>query len=1025
MLGFAAFAQAAVTFSETSRTLYIDNGTLRVGVDKQWGGAIRELWYQGENLVNNYDGGRMIGASLYDAASPVSGNPGDPNWGWNATPSDKYNNTNTILDYKFDASRERLYVKARYIQWNPSNKGGGYGRPVASDIIVETYISFLKKYSAGIKVRHVVTHEGNDWHYLNSQEFPFVYVRKQFNTFVVYKGDSPWTYDTVAMKTPSSYPPFEQVTAPEQWAAFVNSSGVGLTLWAPQAYPFFHYTYFSGGTGENPTMYMVPFNPFSIGPNQKIVTKYYLFVGKWQDARERIYAMRNNVVGEGAYPWGMLDAPKKGDVLAGTFKIRGWVVDDKGIESVDVYVDDRYVGRAYYGVSRQDVADAWPGLPNAPNYGFRLTLNSANFSNGTHTIKIVVRDVEGRESVLLPIEVTFNNPDSDNDGYPDAMDCDDADASVHPNAEEQCGDNKDNDCDNRIDEGCAVLPNRVIIMPGDADTYSIYSPDVLHNPGWDRYRMYYGVNKKPSAQAGLSCDQIYLAEHFGDGISQQGWSFKQIVLATGRNKAGSYDGSVSSTYTGGDEGCVHDPSVVQVRSNEWHMYYTGFSGSSTDKGNKIFHATSTDGVHWVKQGVIQGFDQSADDKFGFGHPSVLYEDGVFRLYFFSDTDPRGWSIFVATSTDGHNFSQPIYLGINGMNPDIKKHNGIYYLTYNAPEAGGNHHYQAIYTIPSTRWDNFDESKRVLLLKRSSNSQDWDSWHIGTPSLLPSERRLYYFGNRYVGQWHDMEQGAIGVAYPIEIPTFDTNAGEPPVPTNKPPKAEIMSISPNPASEGEQIVFNGFASDEDGYIAEYEWKLDGVLVSRSSSFAKSDIAAGEYLVEFRAKDDDGAWSEPVYATLTINATSQIQTVNIKLVRGLNMISPGNLRVSVHDMFADNPQCGLFRGWVFSYDAKLRRYVRSTELEPLRGYFVWSRNSCELELRGIPQVTPIILYRGWNLVSVAEEGQSFVELGPGCLPKLLMYRGGNSYRYVFARPFQPLDPTKGYWAYISANKCTYGE
>lgn len=41
--------------------------------------------------------------------------------------------------------------------------------------------------------------------------------------------------------------------------------------------------------------------------------------------------------------------------------------------------------------------------------------------------------------------------DSDGDGYPDDEDCDDSDPSIHPGAEEVCGDGLDNDCDELAD----------------------------------------------------------------------------------------------------------------------------------------------------------------------------------------------------------------------------------------------------------------------------------------------------------------------------------------------------------------------------------------------------------------------------------------------------------------------------------------------------------------------------------------------------------------------------------------------
>jgi hypothetical protein len=42
-------------------------------------------------------------------------------------------------------------------------------------------------------------------------------------------------------------------------------------------------------------------------------------------------------------------------------------------------------------------------------------------------------------------------PDRDGDGYPEAFDCNDDDASINPDALEVCDDEVDNDCDEQID----------------------------------------------------------------------------------------------------------------------------------------------------------------------------------------------------------------------------------------------------------------------------------------------------------------------------------------------------------------------------------------------------------------------------------------------------------------------------------------------------------------------------------------------------------------------------------------------
>ena len=55
--------------------------------------------------------------------------------------------------------------------------------------------------------------------------------------------------------------------------------------------------------------------------------------------------------------------------------------------------------------------------------------------------------------------------DEDGDGFAQEEDCNDFDASIHPNAPEQC-DGIDNNCENGIDEGFKDL--RIILITSDS-----------------------------------------------------------------------------------------------------------------------------------------------------------------------------------------------------------------------------------------------------------------------------------------------------------------------------------------------------------------------------------------------------------------------------------------------------------------------------------------------------------------------------------------------------------------------------
>lgn len=86
--------------------------------------------------------------------------------------------------------------------------------------------------------------------------------------------------------------------------------------------------------------------------------------------------------------------------------------------------------------------------------------------------------------------------------------------------------------------------------------------------------------------------------------------------------------------------------------------------------------------------------------------------------------------------------------------------------------------------------------------------------------------------------------------------------------NLKPVAFIDQITPNPAKQGEPIIFRGHGTDEDDGIIAYKWlsTKDGVI-STASSFITSNLSRGTHTVYFQVKDAT-EWSSQVTATLTI-------------------------------------------------------------------------------------------------------------------------------------------------------------
>ncbi|MGQ9592240.1 MAG: N,N-dimethylformamidase beta subunit family domain-containing protein, partial [Planctomycetota bacterium] len=96
--------------------------------------------------------------------------------------------------------------------------------------------------------------------------------------------------------------------------------------------------------------------------------------------------------------------------------------------------------------------------------------------------------------------------------------------------------------------------------------------------------------------------------------------------------------------------------------------------------------------------------------------------------------------------------------------------------------------------------------------------------------------------------------------------------------NVPPTATIESVSPNPANAGTTVTFRGHGSDPDGRVAAYRWRssIDGEL-STAAEFSKSNLSAGAHAIFFSVRDDAGAWSSEVQASLLIQAAASLEPI----------------------------------------------------------------------------------------------------------------------------------------------------
>ena len=263
---------------------------------------------------------------------------------------------------------------------------------------------------------------------------------------------------------------------------------------------------------------------------------------------------------------------------------------------------------------------------------------------------------------------------------------------------------------------------------------------VLQDSGWRNFSSTYSTFSTWYLESGVllwgQTFIIYVREQINNtmqaifrGASNDGvhWNmYPSPVLTVGAN--GSWDSSV-----------VFSPDVIW-NGTGFLMYYVG-DGSGF---RQIGVAFSTDGIHWTKSAhnpVIVHGPGVYDARF-VRWPSVIYDNGVYKMWYTGETDVNATTPFLntveyATSTDGVHWTKypgnPVFSGYtdssgytSAMGPSVLKVNGTYLMAF------GDFGNSIIGLATSTDGIHWSFSQLTGLLLTTSG------WHNGTvthPALL--------------------------------------------------------------------------------------------------------------------------------------------------------------------------------------------------------------------------------------------------------------------------------------------------
>jgi len=274
---------------------YLDNGTIRIGVNLNAGGAISYLAKSGDstNLVNNWDWGRQIQMSHYSGPVPFTpdGKQPAPQWvglGWNpAQAGDHFRNPSRVLTHKNDG--KTLYVKCIPMQYALNN--------VPAECTFECWIT-LDGCTAQVRSRMVVDRPDKTQYPARGQELPAIYTIGTLYRLMSYTGDKPFTGAELSRIEKSEEEkqkggwPWVRYRATENWAALVNDQDWGVGVWEPGCTSFvggFAGKPGEGGTHDDPTGYISPMQEEVIDHNIEYAYSYVLIVGTLDEIRRHVY----------------------------------------------------------------------------------------------------------------------------------------------------------------------------------------------------------------------------------------------------------------------------------------------------------------------------------------------------------------------------------------------------------------------------------------------------------------------------------------------------------------------------------------------------------------------------------------------------------------------------------------------------------------------------------------------------------------------------------------------------------------
>lgn len=259
---------------------YLDNGTIRIGVDKTRGAAIGyfSLSKEKRNLLNHHDEGRFIQQSYY--GDPDGSKWGKKDWVYNPVQGGSYKGERAkTLDLKI--TDKDLYAKIEPLRWASAQ--------TCPEAIMQEWITL---YDAVAKIRMKIDYTGETQKRNAHQEMPAMFVDYALPHLMFEKEGQLVKHKPIDLA--KDLKP-EQIAYTGHWLAYVDDKNFGIGIYTPgtdKAVTYRHRGNGSTGPNGSACSYVAPIRKFQLTKGLSFQYEFYLTIGTLDEIRTRFSKLK-------------------------------------------------------------------------------------------------------------------------------------------------------------------------------------------------------------------------------------------------------------------------------------------------------------------------------------------------------------------------------------------------------------------------------------------------------------------------------------------------------------------------------------------------------------------------------------------------------------------------------------------------------------------------------------------------------------------------------------------------------------